>query len=308
MDGTNLDVITAALAPPPGLERAGAAVPPQDGVDINAFLRQTAGARDDPNRRLVSSRASEGAAPLAALDGPAPPEGEISLEVVRDFSATPVRAVGRVTAYFDGKVRWCTGTVVEESLVLTAAHCLYQRASSDGAPARFADWVSFEPAYTRGASAGVWGGERLYLQRGWIAPQTGTNAGPHDFALVRLSAPIKHVTGAADILSGSVPDAPVTALGYPRKPSHGHNWDGEDLYVSKGEQLNAEDQATLKARNGLTEGSSGGPWFIENDGKFVLVGINSMKPVESDDLTWSPRLGAAFHRLLDVALADKRGP
>ncbi len=297
MDSENLEIIMVALAPPPGIERAVEAI-----ENARAFPVSQGAPRLPELRREIDAAETL----LPAFAQSAPPPGGLTLSAVADARADPARTIGRITAYFDGKVRWCTGTVVAEQIVLTAAHCLYQRASADGKPARFADWLSFEPGYHDGASEGVWTGEKLYFQRGWMKPAPGTNSGPHDVALVRLDRAVADVTGTAQLLETAPASGDVTAFGYPRKPSFGHDWNGERLFASTGALMKSEQDTTLKARNGLTEGSSGGPWFVKVNEAWKLAGVNSMKPVDADDTTWSPRLDTGFLSLLDAALADTR--
>ncbi|MCI4644372.1 MAG: S1 family peptidase [Hyphomonadaceae bacterium] len=314
----NLDVLMAVMQPPPAHERiedpeaepaGGFAFRmdlevsyPMGGTQIDALAGaplHTPGEAPINGRfdtlmaqRMVSSDESLG--------------GAIT-EAVADLDVHPISAVGRVTAVFGGRVRYCTGTVVAERLVLTAAHCAFARTNSMTGAGEFADWMLFQPQYLAGESLGNWAGEAAYVPRGWGAPQPGTNAGIYDLALVRLDAPIAHRTGTAGVLANADPLGPFTSLGYPRKSSDGFAFDGQFLYASTGERLMDPTPGVVKAENGLTEGSSGGPWFTSETGEMRVAGINSTKPVNSDEHTWSPELGEAFQRLLARALADMMG-
>ncbi len=284
-----IELRTVVHGPRDGGHRERLASAPSLSVGLDASGREGA-ARDQ--RRFVAQDISHSA---SLTDSP------------NVMAAPPLPTVGRITAWFDGRVRFCTATVIAERLLLTAAHCTFSRDREGDAGARFADWIIFEPGFEKGASLGTWVGEAVYIPRGWASPAAGAALGPFDFAVIRLDAPIAHVTGTASLLINADPPGPFTALGYPRVPSDMHDFDGEHLVSSKGERLASNEAGTLYARNELTEGSSGGPWLVDVEGTVAIAGLNSTKPAREDDSTWSPHLGAGFERLLARALADMTG-
>lgn len=320
----NLEVLEAALQPPPAYEAPAHEddLTPLPGLVLELDEPSVGGRNAVHRERLRRSR---------MVSRPVPPQNKQThhaavtnqigrrligaddqgqgafTEAITDTRAHPYSSVGKLTASFNGRYRHCTATVVAERVVMTAAHCVFARKTSTGQTAQFADWVTFEPGYNNGVSAGRWAGEATYIHSGWGNPQPGTNAGPFDYAFIRLDTPIARVTGIASLVTDAAPQGPFTALGYPRYPREGFRFDGRFLYATTGKRIEYKGVGTIQAENGLTEGSSGGPWFTQTEYGPGVVGINSTKPAYGDDSTWSPIFSDSFQSLLARVLADMTG-
>ncbi|MCX7889852.1 MAG: trypsin-like peptidase domain-containing protein [Rhodobacteraceae bacterium] len=137
-------------------------------------------------RRLVPSLL------LMALSGPSAAQGTGPREMALRDALLGWEAVGRVE-FPDGS--YCTGTLIETDVVLTAAHCLFDAARGQAA---------FEPAAIR-FRAGPRNDEAV-AERGVAATAVDPGFAPaapvspdrvrHDMALLRLDAPIPAATAA----------------------------------------------------------------------------------------------------------------
>ncbi|ACT58871.1 trypsin-like serine peptidase [Hirschia baltica] len=248
--------------------------------------------------------------------------GELT-EAIIDQSQYPYTAIGRLSYSIEGVVRHCTAWVVSDRVIATAGHCVFSRAvnaqsknrdieSQTGQKASskvsgLAEWTIFEPSYRAGVETEKWAGIRGYVLTGWVSPEEGEATSPHDFAFVVLDKPIVQKTGALGVRVAS-PDAPEAtfSLGYPQNPTAKYAFDGQYLYASTG-RLKSSALGVMEAENQLTEGSSGGPWLSKTQDGVVVTGINSNKPLRSDDTTFSPILGQSFISLLSRVLSDMTG-
>ena len=305
-DNPALEIETFPLDPPPGYERASDL--PEPGTP--SFWAVPV----DAESATHAPQALEGH--KRALDGPVEDwldrrlsviaSGEPLTEAVADVRAAPFSAVGRLVAGTDGNLRYCTAWVVAESLVVTAAHCVFIRGSVPGR-GEFADWVRFDPHYQAGPQGPRYRAVRGHVYRGYTRPAPGRRPSRYDYVMLELDGPIVAHTGALTVQAGgNRPRGPFMAVGYPRVPSGPFRFDGQFMYVSTG-PLRRDYYALLEAGNGLTEGSSGGPWFSLTDAGPLVVGLNSTKPVDSDAVTVTPVFDEAFIALLSHSLAVMTG-
>ena len=231
------------------------------------------------------------------------PLGGSVTEAVSDASAWPMTAIGRLTVGFGQNRRFCSAFVVAERVIATAAHCVYRRREDENAEP---GWVTFEPQAVATQSAGIWSGQTVYLPRDWTSNEDVPQLGKLDFAFIVLAQPIIAKTGAVGIEANPDEAGPFLSLGYPRKPTRLFEFDGRFLFASTG-AMEQSLEGQMLAQNGLTEGASGGPWFVLRNSELLVGGLSASKPVGEDDTSFSPRIGVEFFELLSLVLADLTG-
>ncbi|MFL5822128.1 MAG: trypsin-like serine peptidase [Solirubrobacteraceae bacterium] len=173
------------------------------------------------------------------------------------------RAVGRLYIQVSRKVLGeCTATVVGTSVVLTAAHCLFNPQTH-----HFYSHFLFVPGLRgRTAPAGSWHGRAAYIKRGFARHQ----AVSLDYGFLTLRARhgrrVGRVTGWEPLLANSRGHT-ILSLGYPASGVFAHRCSTFSCYQwacysplgAKVHDANGEYEVGMGCHSG--EGSSGGPWF-----------------------------------------------
>ncbi len=121
-----------------------------------------------------------------------------------DAAAEPWRAVGRVNFAGMRTRQHCTGTLVAEDVVLTAAHCLYSFAGKAWmAPGS----VTFVAGFQRGTGVAVSRGARYVLNPVEDAASRDFRSRPHqDWALLVLEEPIGMEVGYLELSDAGATD------------------------------------------------------------------------------------------------------
>ncbi len=215
-------------------------------------------------------------------------------------------AVGKVLFAMGGSYYVCSATVIKDpggndrSLILTAAHCVYDESDPDTA---FADNWMFIPDYDAkpasltadgtfcgGTLYGCWTASVMVVHDGF-ADAGGFNdaAVVHDFAVVAVGLGghdpktlLEDVSGvtpqAVDFgTNASSPSVTGWAFGYPAQKK----WKGNDLIYCRGpidtDPFNNGETYRLNECK-LNGGSSGGGWLIdfnETTGSRTVISLNS---------------------------------
>ncbi len=177
------------LGPGPGLAQT-----PDAGTLHNQIYR--------PELSGICGAGRQGEAGCAAIRG----------REILDAGTAPWRAIGRVN-FASLQIRsHCTGTLVAEAVVLTAAHCLYNYARKAWIPAQS---LRFVAGYQRGTGLGVAGVRRYVLDpvqdpasrdfRGGIA---------RDWALLVLDTPLGASAGILPMARSGTGDSATALAGY----------------------------------------------------------------------------------------------
>lgn len=215
----------------------------------------------------------------------------------------PLSTVGKI--FFSdtsGRNYVCSGTAIESqnhNTVDTAGHCLY--ASGSG----WMQNVIFCPLYKNGDTPyGCWGASDLAVPSGWM------NAKPNDLhedfgmAVVAPNSEgnLTDVVGGAGWAYDQADSQTFYAYGYPA----GAPFNGQTRQSCQGSSRiwNYAGGKVVSIACNMTGGSSGGPWFIQVNGKWYLDGHNDFTSTIQPGHMFSPYYGATWYALYQQAQQD----
>jgi V8-like Glu-specific endopeptidase len=162
----------------------------------------------------------------------------------------------------------CTGVLIGPATVLTAAHCITDDGVITTPPVEFLAGFDRGDAVARSAAIGY------HVPAGWLAGQEdGT-----DFAFVYLADPIGDELGWMDVTGLS--EQEIAAYGAGEGPDilqAGYSYDQQGVMTGNLDCPFVElgPDSTLVHQCDTLQGDSGSPLFIEGDGRYRVIGIES---------------------------------
>jgi V8-like Glu-specific endopeptidase len=202
----------------------------------------------------------------------------------------------------------CTGTVIEDDLILTAHHCLVER----GAHGEYSKKL-LEPSQIKielGGDYFAWG---EVTTRSIVAPPCGEGGGAGDLAVIVLSRKLVGLsTMTARLESPPKMGEEVNPVGFGRCAL---SPDGIRRKERSGGSIRALTGETMHLDAAVCPGDSGGPVFAK--GTREIVGVVSLSAMDHDEKTRGPsvmaridayRLVFAHARLIADGLAPNELP
>jgi hypothetical protein len=200
------------------------------------------------------------------------------------FPGTTAPAVGAL--YYQGR-KICTATVVDPTLVLTAAHCIWSNGNYlDIRQMRFSPGETYLDANVPGSVQqpfGVWA-----LSNMWVPESYRSGDFSADYALLEIppltdGRRISNVVGAHTITPNIrwVPSGRSYLVGY---PGVGY-WSTRQAFHGRGQYACDSTWSGKYQRDGagfsiftdcaMNQGASGGPWFLLVNDQWTIGGVNS---------------------------------
>jgi protease YdgD len=196
-------------------------------------------------------------------------------------------AVGRINIGNNG---YCTGTLIDNDLVLTAAHCVYDKRTGALYPP---EHFTFNAGLRDGKAIAISQGLRVVAHKSY-APRAGTtkNNIRHDVALIQLANPITSFAAPAFKLhSGNTKGADINVVSYGK---------GRDAALSWQRKCNvlARHGGILVFNCNVTFGSSGAPVLVKEGRNFrILSLISSGGQMEGKTISFGMELPQIVSRL-----------
>ncbi len=210
------------------------------------------------------------------------------LRMLNTAEHVPWRAVGRVNIATTYATSMCTGTLIGEDLVLTAAHCVMNpRTGTAYQPAA----VHFVAGWRRGQKVGHSKAAAITMHPDFVLGEQGIPERiAADLALIRLADPIPRAKAPFfGMAPAPRPGTPLTLISYRQDRPHA-------LTRQKGCEIIGSRNAVMELSCNVTFGASGSPVFMSSGDEMRLVAV--ITAMGSD-----PAHPVAYAVLVDAAIA-----